>query len=109
MTNATKIKQRITEQIEKDLDSTDYVNGKITFDREMTSCVVGYSYLGILKSFNLGMAVNGKNLQTARKRISEFVLRFVRSAGGNVGTDLSALQPVQYFSPSGFMDLPPSP
>lgn len=84
-------------------------SGKITFDREMTSCVVGYSYLGILKSFNLGMAVNGKNLQTARKRISEFVLRFVRSAGVNIGTDLSSLQPVQYFSPSGFMDLPPLP
>ncbi len=31
-TNATKIKLRITEQIEKDLDSTDYVNGKITFE-----------------------------------------------------------------------------
>lgn len=84
-------------------------DGKITFDREMTSCVVGYSYLGILKSFNLGVAANGRNLQTARKRISEFVLRFVRSAGVNIGTDLSSLQSVQYFSPSGFMDLPPLP
>lgn len=84
-------------------------DNKITFDREMTSCVLGYPYLGILKSFNLGMVVNGKNLQTSRKRISEFVLRFVRSAGVNIGTDLSSMQKVQYFSPTGFLDLPPLP
>ncbi len=84
-------------------------NSKIVFDREMTSCVLGYPYLGILKSFNLGMVVNGKNLQTSRKRICEFVLRFVRSAGVNIGTDLSSMQKVQYFSPSGFLDLPPLP
>lgn len=84
-------------------------DGKIDFDREMTSCVVGYSYEGILKTFNLGLSYNGKNLQTTRKRISEFILRFVYSAGVNVGTDINNMFIVQYFSPQGFMDLPPLP
>lgn len=45
-------------------------DGKISFDREMTSCIVGLPYRGILKSFNLGMVVNGRNLQTSKKRIA---------------------------------------
>ena len=84
-------------------------DGKIGFDREMTSCVVGLSYAGILKSFNLGLVVNARNLQTAKKRIAEFALRFVHSAGVKIGTDLSDMQDVQYFNPGGFMDLPPLP
>lgn len=84
-------------------------DGKISFDREMTSCIVGLPYRGILKSFNLGMVVNGRNLQTSKKRIAEFVLRFVHSAGAKIGTDLNDMQDVQYFNPGGFMDLPPLP
>lgn len=83
--------------------------GTIEFDREMTSCVLGYGYSGLLKSFNLGFTVNGKNLQTTRKRIAEYVLRFVYSAGVNVGTDIGDMFPVQYFLPQGFLDLPPLP
>lgn len=82
-------------------------DGKISFDREMTSCIVGLPYRGILKSFNLGMVVNGRNLQTSKKRIAEFVLRFVHSAGAKIGTDLNDMQDVQYFNLGGFMDLPP--
>lgn len=84
-------------------------DGKISFDREMTSCIVGLPYRGILKSFNLGMVVNGRNLQTSKKRIAEFVLRFVHSAGAKIGTDLNDMQDVQYFNPGVFMDLPPLP
>lgn len=84
-------------------------DGKITFDRDMTSCVVGFSYAGLLKTFNLGMNYNGVNYQTTRKRIAEFVLRFVSSAGVKVGTDLKDMMEVQYFSPQGFLDLPPLP
>lgn len=91
------------------LNTFTVMGGAIDFDREMTSCVIGYSYEGILKTFNLGMAYNGKNLQTARKRISEFILRFVHSAGVNIGTDINNMFAVQYFSPQGFMDLPPLP
>lgn len=84
-------------------------DGKISFDREMTSCIVGLPYRGILKSFNLGMVVNGRNLQTSKKRIAEFVLRFVHSAGAKIGTDLNDMQDIQYFNLGGFMDLPPLP
>lgn len=84
-------------------------NGTINFDREVTSCVVGYGYTGLLKTFPLGSVQGGKNYQTSRKRIAEFVLRFVNSGGVNVGTDIYALQAVQQFSPTGFFDLPPLP
>ena len=84
-------------------------NGTISFDREVTSCVVGYGYTGLLKTFPLGSVQGGKNLQTSKKRIAEFVLRFVNSGGVNVGTDLYSLQAVQYFAPTGFFDLPPLP
>ena len=91
------------------LNTFTVTDGTITFDREITSCVIGYSYEGLLKTFNLGMAYNGKNLQTTRKRISEFVLRFVYSAGVSVGTDINDMFDVQYFAPTGFLDLPPLP
>lgn len=91
------------------LGDFEVVDGKVTFDRDMTSCVVGLSYAGLLKTFNLGMVYNGINYQTTRKRIAEFVLRFVSSAGVKIGTDLKDMMEVQYFSPQGFLDLPPLP
>lgn len=91
------------------LNTFTVTEGTLNFDREMTSCVVGYSYEGLLKTFNLGFSANGKNLQTVRKRIVEFILRFVYSAGVNIGTDINDMFVVQYFSPQGFMDLPPLP
>lgn len=84
-------------------------NGEISFDREMTVCTFGLPYTGLLKSFNLGHFVDGVNLQVANKRINEFILRFVQSGGVRIGTDLSDMQEVQYFNPTGFLDLPPLP
>ena len=84
-------------------------DGAISFGREITSCVIGYSYMGLLKTFPLGAVQGVKNYQTARKRISALVLRFVNSGGVNVGTGLDRMKSVQYFSPFGFMDLPPLP
>lgn len=84
-------------------------NGTLSFDREMTVCTFGMPYLGILKTFNLGHFGDGINLQVANKRINEFILRFVSSAGVKIGTDLSDMQEVQYFNPTGFLDLPPLP
>jgi hypothetical protein len=84
-------------------------NGELKFDREMTSAVFGLPYMGLLKTFTIGSIVNAVNLQTHKKRISEFVLRFVNSGGVNIGTDLYDLQAVQYFNPTGFLDLPPLP
>lgn len=91
------------------LEEFTVTNGGITLPREATSAVVGLGYKGLLKTFNLGVYANGKNYQTTRKRISEFVLRFSYSAGGKIGTDIYSLQDVQYFSIAGFLDLPPLP
>lgn len=91
------------------LNDYQVVNGTITFDREVTSCVVGYSYMGLLKTFPIGSVQGTKNYQTSRKRISQFVLRFVNSGGVNIGTALDNMKAIQYFSPRGFFDLPPLP
>lgn len=82
-------------------------DGKITFDREYTSVIVGYKYEGFAKSFGLGMWVNGVNYQTLKKRISQFVIRFIDSAGFSIGTSLDNLQAVQRFNPLGFYDTTP--
>lgn len=84
-------------------------SGNLAIDRQATVICLGIPYTGILKTFNLGMYAEGMNYQTVGKRISEFVLRFVNSCGVKIGTDLSAMQDVQYFVPQGFMDLPPLP
>lgn len=83
--------------------------GNLILDREVTVITLGLPYTGMLKTFNLGMFAEGYNYQTLAKRISEFILRFVNSCGVKVGTELDALQEVQYFAPQGFMDLPPLP
>lgn len=84
-------------------------DGTISLGREVTSCVVGLGYLGLLKTFPIGAVQGVKNYQTSRKRISAFVLRFVNSGGVNIGTGLERMKTVQYFSPFGFFDLPPLP
>lgn len=84
-------------------------NNELQFDREMTSCTIGIGYKGILKTFNIGDYMNGRNYQTAPKRIAKVIMRFVYSAGVEVGTALDTLKEVQYFAPTGFFDLPPLP
>lgn len=84
-------------------------NNELQFDREMTSCTIGIPYTGILKTFNIGDYMGGRNYQTAPKRIAKVIMRFVYSAGVEVGTALDTLKEVQYFAPTGFFDLPPLP
>lgn len=87
----------------------DYVveNDQIQLDREYTSVVVGYKYEGFAKSFNLGSWADGVNYQTVKKRISQFTIRFVDSAGFTIGTALDNMQDVQTFNPQGFYDTTP--
>lgn len=87
----------------------DYVvtNGQIALDREYTSVIVGYRYEGFAKSFNLGVWDSGVNYQTVKKRISQFIIRFVDSAGFTIGTNLDNMQDVQQFNPQGFYDTTP--
>lgn len=82
-------------------------NGEIALDREYTSVVLGYKYEGFAKSFNLGVWSEGTNYQTVKKRISQFVIRFVDSAGFTIGTNLDNMQEVQQFNPQGFYDTTP--
>ena len=84
-------------------------SGVLNLKKEVTVCTFGLPYMGVLKTFNLGFYANGKNLQTVNKRISEVTLRFVNSAGGNIGTDIDDMYEIQSFSPAGFFDLPPLP
>lgn len=82
-------------------------NGEISLGREYTSVIVGYKYEGFAKTFNIGMWSEGTNYQTVKKRISQFVIRFVDSAGFTIGTNLDNMQDVQTFNPQGFYDTTP--
>jgi hypothetical protein len=89
----------------------DYVvtNNELVFDREIANATIGIGYMGLLKTFNIGDYMGGRNYQTAPKRIAKVIMRFVYSAGVEVGTALNTLKEVQYFAPTGFYDLPPLP
>lgn len=84
-------------------------DGKIDLDKETTSCWVGKKYMGLLKTFNLGFAENGKNYQTMKKNIVNFILRLVNSAGLKIGTSLEGMEELQLFNPNGLYDNPPLP
>lgn len=87
----------------------DYIvqDSEIVLDREFTSIIIGFKYEGFAKSFNLGVWNEGTNYQTVKKRISQFVIRFVDSAGFTIGTNLDNMQDVQTFNPQGFYDTTP--
>ena len=84
-------------------------SGEITLDRETTVAVVGFKYTGLIKTFNLGMNIQGINLQTTLKNLYRAGIRFVASAGGEIGTSLYNMEPIQEFDPSGLFDSPPVP
>lgn len=82
-------------------------NGQIKLDKNYSTVVVGYKYSAIAKTFNLGVYAEGRNGQTMKKRINEFAIRFVNSAGFKIGTTLDNLQTVQLFDPNGYYDTIP--
>jgi len=83
--------------------------GVLTIDREITSVCIGRKYEGLIKTFNLGFAVNGINTQYLVKNINKARIRFIASAGGLIGPSLYRMEEVQQFDPAGFFDLPPLP
>lgn len=83
--------------------------GVLTLDREVTVSCIGLKYEGIIKTFNLGFLVQGINTQTLVKNISKVTIRFVASAGGQIGTSLYAMEEIQDFDPAGWWNLPPLP
>lgn len=82
-------------------------SGTLTLTEQVTHVVIGYSYRGIIKTFNLGFAVAGKNTQTTMKGISEIGIRCTHSLGGKVGSSMYDLQEVQKLTSLDLNYLPP--
>lgn len=84
-------------------------SGEIALGKPVTSAWVGFSYDGLIKSFNLGFMLQGLNTQVTVKNMNRVGLRLVNSAGGLIGTTLYRMVEVQEFQTAGFFDLPPLP
>ena len=53
--------------------------------------------------------IQGLNTQNTVKNLNRAGIRFVASAGGEIGTDLYRMTAIQDFSPAGYYDLVPLP
>ncbi len=73
------------------------------------SAIIGLRYKGILKSPNLGMALQTNQTYTTMKNIYSIILKLSFSMGGKVGDSLYNLENVQDFNPDGLFDTPPLP
>jgi len=73
------------------------------------SAVIGLKYTGLLKSCNLGLAVQETQTHTTPKNLYKMVLRLNFSAGGKFGDDLYDLVDIQDFNPDGLYNIPPLP
>jgi len=90
--------------------STETVSGgAITLDDQVTHAVVGYTYRGLIKSFPMGFAFQGRNTQTTMKAISRVGMRVVNSVGGKFGTTPYRLEAVQELSQNDLNYLPALP
>lgn len=83
--------------------------GTITFPQQTTNMVIGYRYIGVIKTFCLGFVFQGQNTQTTLKNIVRVGVRAVGSAGLKVGASRYALEPVQERTPNDINYLPPLP
>jgi hypothetical protein len=83
--------------------------GVLNIGRQATVIRYGYLYYGLIKTFNLGFQVQGINTQTTMKNLARAGMRFIASAGGQVGTSMYKLEDIQEFDLAGYYDLPPLP
>lgn len=83
--------------------------GAITFAEQTCSIVIGYMYIGIIKTFCLGFQFQGQNTQTTVKNIVQVGVRTIASAGMKIGSDRYNLEDVQELSQSDLNYLPPLP
>ncbi len=81
----------------------------LDFDQEVTSVVIGYRYIGIIKSFSLGFMGKGINTQATYKNISQASIRCVATAGIKFGSSLYHLLDLQELSQNDLNYLPPLP
>lgn len=91
------------------LSTFDVSGGEIEFNQEVLNVVVGYRYIGEIKSFNLGFQVKAENTQTTMKAISRVGMRCVSSSGVKFGTDRYRIEPLQQLTQGDFNYLPPLP
>lgn len=84
-------------------------SGAIDLVEEFTVAWVGFKYEGLIKTFNLGLVLNGLDTHYTPKSLSRSYLRCVQSAGLEIGSSLYRMKEVQEFSPLGYLDLPPLP
>ena len=84
-------------------------SGDFSLGVEATRIVVGYPYIGEIKSMNLGFSFQGENTQITSKNIYQVTARFNFSAGGFLGSSKYDMQEVQLFDTSGYYGLPPLP
>ena len=91
------------------LDDYAITTSSLTLDDPVSSICVGYSYRGLIKSFALGMQIQGYNSQTTKKVISAANVRAVTTAGGEFGTSMYKLENIQDLTPDTVNYLPPVP
>lgn len=91
------------------LDDFEVTGGEVDLGNPVLSVVFGYRYKGIIKSFCLGFQAGAENTQTTMKAVTQVGLRCVASAGGEFGTSLYRLEPVQELSQNDINYLPPLP
>ena len=84
-------------------------DGVCNFERECQSVCIGLPYRVLANTFVIGQAGDTGNGQTISKCIAKYRMRFVDTAGVEIGTDINTMQEVQEFDPAGFFDLPPLP
>lgn len=84
--------------------------GNIDFGMQVSFAVVGYMYEGLIQSYSMGMLVQLINTQLFPKSVTQAILQFVHSAGGEFGTTPYRMEEVQRYETVGAIyDLPPLP
>ena len=86
-------------------------SGAIDLSKQVTSACIGYKFSGLIKTFNLGFAVQGENTQKTVKNIYQLGVRFASSAGGLIGTSRydGRMEAIQELKTGDINYLPPIP
>lgn len=91
------------------LDTIEITGSTYQFENQILSLVIGYTYRGTIKSFNLGFQSGAENTQITMKAITRSGIRCVASAGGLFGSSPYDLEAVQELSQNDINYLPPIP
>lgn len=83
--------------------------GSLTLPNQHSVIHIGYAYIGIMKSLNLGYQIQGVSTQLTAKSIVSIILRLFNSWGGECGSDIYNLEEISEFSNNGNYDEPPMP